>query len=87
MKMQQKYLDQFYMLYDDFNIIKLPLLPQEVTGVEALRSFSRHFKTPYESICSKDQVERLENRVTALQQQLKEAEEELERVKTGKNKD
>lgn len=28
--MQQKYLDQFYMLYDDFNITKLPLLPQEV---------------------------------------------------------
>ncbi|XP_070009241.1 ATPase GET3A-like isoform X2 [Nicotiana sylvestris] len=30
MRMQQKYLDQFYMLYDDFNITKLPLLPQEV---------------------------------------------------------
>lgn len=30
MRMQRKYLDQFYMLYDDFNITKLPLLPQEV---------------------------------------------------------
>lgn len=30
MRMQQKYLDQFYMLYDDFHITKLPLLPQEV---------------------------------------------------------
>ncbi|KAK2353883.1 P-loop containing nucleoside triphosphate hydrolase superfamily protein [Trifolium repens] len=86
MKMQQKYLDQFYMLYDDFNITKLPLLPQEVTGVEALRSFSRHFLTPYESICSRDPVERLENRVTALQRQLKEAEEELEKVKRGKQR-
>lgn len=30
MRMQQKYVDQFYMLYDDFHITKLPLLPQEV---------------------------------------------------------
>ncbi len=28
--MQQKYIDQFHMLYDDFNITKLPLLPEEV---------------------------------------------------------
>jgi anion-transporting ArsA/GET3 family ATPase len=28
-KMQQKYIDQFHMLYDDFNITKLPLLPEE----------------------------------------------------------
>ncbi|KAL6565922.1 ATPase get3a [Orobanche hederae] len=30
MQMQQKYLDQFYVLYDDFHITKLPLLPQEM---------------------------------------------------------
>ncbi|KAL5062088.1 hypothetical protein RYX36_023825 [Vicia faba] len=85
MKMQQKYLDQFYMLYDDFNITKLPLLPEEVTGVDALRSFSRHFTIPYQPLCSRDQVERLEHRVSALQSQLKDAEEELEKVKRGKH--
>ncbi|KAI4354960.1 hypothetical protein L6164_003779 [Bauhinia variegata] len=84
MKMQQKYLDQFYMLYDDFNITKLPLLPQEVTGIEALKAFSSHFVTPYQSLCSSDPVERLERRVSGLKQQLEEAEAELERVKRGK---
>lgn len=29
-RMQQKYIGQFYMLYDDFHITKLPLLPEEV---------------------------------------------------------
>lgn len=82
MKMQHKYLDQFYMLYDDFNIIKLPLLPEEVTGVEALKAFSRHFTSPYQSLSSKGtQVERLESKVAALKRQLHEAEEELERLK------
>ncbi|KAJ1426863.1 P-loop containing nucleoside triphosphate hydrolase [Sesbania bispinosa] len=81
MKMQQKYIDQFYMLYDDFHITKLPLLPKEVTGVEALKAFSRHFMSPYQPLCSRDQVERLENRISALKHQLKEAEEELDRVK------
>ncbi|KAF7844687.1 ATPase ARSA2 [Senna tora] len=80
MKMQQKYLDQFYMLYDDFNITKLPLLPQEVTGVAALKAFSSHFMTPYQSLASKDTVEGLQRRVSALKQQLSEAEAELERL-------
>ena len=37
MRMQQKYLDQFYMLYDDFHITKLPLLPQEVSSQKSLQ--------------------------------------------------
>ncbi|KAG9453052.1 hypothetical protein H6P81_005956 [Aristolochia fimbriata] len=85
MRMQQKYLDQFYELYDDFHITKLPLLPEEVCGVEALREFSRHFITPYKAI-EKGTVEELETRICALRTQLTEAEEELERLRKGKQK-
>ncbi|WVZ17030.1 hypothetical protein V8G54_010012 [Vigna mungo] len=84
MKMQQKYLDQFYMLYDDFNITKLPLLPEEVTGVEALKAFSRHFTSPYQSLAGGgDHVERLQRKLAALQRQIHETEEELERIRRG----
>lgn len=38
-KMQQKYIDQFYMLYEDFNITKLPLLPQEVPSFSPFYHF------------------------------------------------
>lgn len=84
MKMQQKYIDQFYMLYDDFNITKLPLLPEEVCGVEALKKFSTHFLTPYQAAFGKDNVEKLQQRVSALKLQLQEAEAELERLHKGK---
>ncbi|KAG5626827.1 hypothetical protein H5410_012045 [Solanum commersonii] len=83
MRMQQKYLDQFYMLYDDFNITKLPLLPQEVCGIEALKEFSYHFVTPYQPSLARGSVEELQNRVAALKEQLKDAEAELEKVQKG----
>ncbi|EYU32037.1 hypothetical protein MIMGU_mgv1a012717mg [Erythranthe guttata] len=86
MRMQQKYLDQFYMLYDDFNITKLPLLPQEVCGVEALKAFSHNFVTPYKSSITRGTIEELELRVSALNEQLKDAEPELERLRKGKQK-
>ncbi|XAR63126.1 Arsenite-transporting ATPase [Bertholletia excelsa] len=86
MRMQQKYLDQFYMLYDDFHITKLPLLPEEVCGAEALKTFSQYFVSPYDPSKSKRTVEELERTISILREQLKDAETELERLRKGKQK-
>ncbi|GER57474.1 ATPase ASNA1 homolog [Striga asiatica] len=86
MRMQQKYLDQFYMLYDDFHITKLPLLPQEVCGVEALKAFSCNFLSPYKPSINRGTVEELELRVSTLREQLRDAETELEKLRKGKEK-
>ncbi|MCJ1244560.1 Golgi to ER traffic- protein [Trapelia coarctata] len=46
-KMQKKYLEQIEELYDEFNVVKMPLLVEEVRGKAKLESFSEMLIHPY----------------------------------------
>lgn len=47
-KMQKKYLDQMFELYEDFHLVQLPLQYGEIRGADALRSFSRYLTVPFQ---------------------------------------
>jgi len=46
-KMQKKYIEQIQDLYEDFHIVKLPLLENEIRGVPALTEFSQFLLQEY----------------------------------------
>jgi len=47
-KMQKKYLEQIEELYEDFNVVKVPMLTEEVRGTDKLSSFSEMLVKPYD---------------------------------------
>ncbi|KAI9653907.1 MAG: Golgi to ER traffic- protein [Alyxoria varia] len=49
-KMQRKYLEQIDELYDEFNVVRMPMLVDEVRGKENLEKFSEMLVKPYEPV-------------------------------------
>ncbi|KAK9821538.1 hypothetical protein WJX74_009283 [Apatococcus lobatus] len=78
-RMQQRYLAQFDDLYEDFHLVKLPLLEEEVRGTDALLSFSKSLMRKYSAAASADLAQSSEDDLRQELQRLRQRCLELER--------
>jgi len=68
LEMQSKYLEQYDDLYEDFHIVKVPALDEEVKGPDDVKSFSKLLVSPYEPQAVESGSE-LEQRVLDLEKE------------------
>lgn len=62
------------------------MICEQVCGIEALQAFSHNFLSPYQPSLVRGTTEEVEQRVNILKEKLQEAEDELEKLKKGKQK-
>lgn len=54
--MQKKYLDQMDELYEDYHLVKMPLLGMEIRGVDNLKKFSKFLLETYDPLTDSDVI-------------------------------